>query len=168
MEAPPKPLVIQEQLKAQLALWDLQILLVNRGRMLKAPAGEDHLNYHAQMEWVLREDARAEAQDNYASLQRGIIKRGKIMSQPIASPNIVLREEFDDWAILFDPDSGDAFGLNPVSVLIWKMLDGKSTIRDIIQKIKDNCTDVPAEVNTHTEEFIKSLVDKGYVGYEAN
>ena len=32
--------------------------------------------------------------------------------KPIANPLIVLREEFDDWAILFDPDTGDAFGLN--------------------------------------------------------
>jgi hypothetical protein len=27
---------------------------------------------------------------------------------PIANPLIVLREEFDDWAILFDPDTGSA------------------------------------------------------------
>ena len=31
--------------------------------------------------------------------------------KPVANPLIVLREEFDDWAILFDPDTGNAFGL---------------------------------------------------------
>ena len=25
---------------------------------------------------------------------------------PIANPLVVLREEFDDWAVLFDPDKG--------------------------------------------------------------
>jgi hypothetical protein len=44
---------------------------------------------------------------------------------PVANPLIVLREEFDDWAILFDPDTGNAFGLNPTGVFIWKLLDGK-------------------------------------------
>ncbi|PIS30582.1 SynChlorMet cassette protein ScmD [Candidatus Saganbacteria bacterium CG08_land_8_20_14_0_20_45_16] len=89
-------------------------------------------------------------------------------TSPIANPNIVLREEFDDWAILFDPDSGDAFGLNPVSVLIWKALDGKNSLADITKKIQSSCTDVPAEAAVQTEEFIKSLADKGFVGYETN
>lgn len=89
-------------------------------------------------------------------------------SSPIASPNVVLREEFDDWAILFDPESGDAFGLNPVSVLIWKAMDGKNTVSDITHKIKENCTDVPDEVNEHVNEFVKSLVDKGFVGFAQN
>ena len=47
--------------------------------------------------------------------------------RPIANPLSVLREEFDDWALLFDPDSGKVVGLNPVSVFIWKRLDGNHT-----------------------------------------
>ncbi|HGJ67589.1 TPA: SynChlorMet cassette protein ScmD [bacterium] len=86
--------------------------------------------------------------------------------KPIANPIIVLREEFDDWAILFNPDSGDAHGLNPVGVFIWKMLDGKHTIDDIIEEIKSDCDDVTAEVNKDVSDFIKELTDKGLVGYE--
>jgi hypothetical protein len=26
---------------------------------------------------------------------------------------VVFREEFEDWAILFDPETGKAFGVNP-------------------------------------------------------
>ena len=44
-------------------------------------------------------------------------------ANPVANPLIVLREEFDDWAILFDPDTGSAVGINPVGVAIWKVLD---------------------------------------------
>ncbi len=36
---------------------------------------------------------------------------------PVANPSVVLREEFDNRAILFDPDTGDAFGINPVGAL---------------------------------------------------
>ena len=63
--------------------------------------------------------------------------------KPIANPLIVLREEFDDWAILFDPDSGDAFGLNPIGVHIWK-----------------------DEAEGDLQEFIEDLVQRGLAGYE--
>lgn len=43
--------------------------------------------------------------------------------KPVANPLIVLHEEFDDWAILFDPDRGNAFGLNPTGIFVWKLLD---------------------------------------------
>ena len=84
---------------------------------------------------------------------------------PIANPLLVLREEFDDWAILFDPDTGDGFGLNPVSVFIWKHLDGKHTIQAILSKLHENCEDVPETVEQEVEAFIEGLVTKGYVGY---
>ena len=66
-----------------------------------------------------------------------------VNDKPIANPMLVFREEFDDWAILFDPDTGDGFGLNPVSVFIWKRLDGKHTIQDILMELRKSCEDMP-------------------------
>lgn len=86
---------------------------------------------------------------------------------PIANQNVVLREEFDDWAILFDPDTGNAFGLNPVSVLIWKNLDGKKSEEDIVKIVKDNCESVPEDANQHVKDYIKELVEKGFAGFES-
>ena len=37
---------------------------------------------------------------------------------PIANSTIVFREEFDDWAILFDPDTNETLGMNPVSAFL--------------------------------------------------
>jgi SynChlorMet cassette protein ScmD len=91
----------------------------------------------------------------------------ELMSQkPIANPSVVLREEFDDWAILFDPDSGNAFGLNPVAVFIWKRLDGSHTMESILQEVQENAEGVPEEADDHIKEFIGSLVEQGFVGYE--
>ena len=86
--------------------------------------------------------------------------------KPIANPQLVLREEFDDWAILFDPDSGEAFGLNPVAVFIWKQLDGKHTTASILGELKRICDDVPDDAGQHLEEFIKDLENRGFVGHE--
>ena len=86
--------------------------------------------------------------------------------KPITNPSIVLREEFDDWAILFDPDVGHAFGLNPVCVFIWKLLDGKHTIQDIVAELRENCDDAPDDVETDVRTFVDDLVEHGYAGYE--
>jgi SynChlorMet cassette protein ScmD len=86
--------------------------------------------------------------------------------KPVANPLVVLREEFDDWAILFEPDTGNAFGLNPVGVFIWKRLDGKHTMEDILKELRDNAEDVPEEGGDHLKEFVKELVEQGLVGYE--
>ena len=84
----------------------------------------------------------------------------------IANPLIILREEFDDWAILFDPDTGNTFSLNPIGVLIWKLLDGHHTIDDILTKIREAATDVPSDVTGHVQAFLRNAVGFGLVRYE--
>jgi len=87
-------------------------------------------------------------------------------NKPIANSLVVLREEFDDWAILFDPDSGDGFGLNPVSVFIWKRLDGRHTIQDILEELRGECENVPEDSEDHVKTFIQAVVQQGLAGYE--
>ena len=89
-----------------------------------------------------------------------------VNNKPIANPILVFREEFDDWAILFDPDTGDGFGLNPVSVFIWKRLDGKHTIQDILMELRKSCEDMPDTAEQEIKVFVEGLVEKGYAGYE--
>ena len=88
------------------------------------------------------------------------------LDKPVANPLIVLREEFDDWAILFDPDSGDGFGLNPVGVFIWNRLDGRHGVRDILKELREKCEEVPEEAEDHLQGFIQDLVTRGLAGYE--
>jgi len=88
------------------------------------------------------------------------------INKPITNPVVVLREEFDDWAILFDPDTGNAFGLSPVGVFIWNRLDGKHAIKDIVKELRENAEDVPEEAEDHLEEFVDDLVVQGLAGYE--
>ena len=87
-------------------------------------------------------------------------------SKPIANPQIVLREEFDDWAILFDPDTGEGYGLNPVSVFVWKLLDGNHTRDSILEGLKESFDEVPEDAADHLSEFIEELSRRGFVGYE--
>jgi SynChlorMet cassette protein ScmD len=86
--------------------------------------------------------------------------------KPIANPGVVLREEFDDWAILFNPDTADAIGTNPVGVAVWKLMDGKHGIEEIIAEIKGQFDDVPDAAPQDVLAFIKDLTKRGFVGYE--
>ncbi len=90
----------------------------------------------------------------------------KSEDRPLADSMLVLREEFDDWAILFDPDTGDSFGVNPVSVFIFKHLDGRNTLDDIMKKLRVECEDAPDDAEQYVAEFIDSLVQKGFAGFE--
>ena len=87
-------------------------------------------------------------------------------SNPIANPVVVLREEFDDWAILFDPDTGDAYGLNPTGVFVWKLLDGNHSDADIVTALQKKIESLPEEAADHIQEFIMKLVERGLAGYE--
>ena len=85
---------------------------------------------------------------------------------PVANQGIVFREEFDDWALLFDPDRNDVFGLNPVSAFIWKRLDGKHSIDDLLSDIKTDFNSVPDCVRDDVSGFISDLVKKGFANYD--
>jgi len=85
---------------------------------------------------------------------------------PIANPIVVLRKEFDDWAVLFNPDTAEAVGVNPVGVAIWEMLTGKNSVEDITHRINLDFADVPGSAAREIETFIDDLSERGFVGSE--
>ena len=84
----------------------------------------------------------------------------------VANPLVVLREEFDDWAVLFDPDTGEGYGLNPVSVFIWKRLDGRHTIAEIVAELREHCADAPDDAEEYVAAYVKDLLERGLAGRE--
>jgi SynChlorMet cassette protein ScmD len=86
--------------------------------------------------------------------------------KPIANPLVVLREEFDDWAVLFNPDTARALGINPVGVTVWKGMDGKASLEEIVSEIKDCFEDAPETVLEEITGFVNALAEEGFVGYE--
>ena len=78
----------------------------------------------------------------------------------IAKPGIVLQEEADKWGILYNPKNDISFGINPVSVFIWKQMENKHTIKELVAKVNENCANVPGNVEEHVVGFIEKLLDK--------
>jgi len=90
----------------------------------------------------------------------------QLTDRPIANPVVVLREEFDDWAILFNPDTAEAIGTNPVGVAVWQRMDGKHSLDDIVSEVKTGFEDAPESVGVEITTFINRLADNGFVGLE--
>ncbi|RJQ60341.1 MAG: PqqD family peptide modification chaperone [Desulfobacteraceae bacterium] len=76
---------------------------------------------------------------------------------PRVNPSIVLREEFEDFVFLYDPDTGETFPLNPAGVFIWRQLDGCSSIDRIVEKMNEGFEGVPASAKAHVESFLDDL-----------
>ena len=88
------------------------------------------------------------------------------IQKPIVNPVVVLRKEFDDWAVLFNPDTAEAVGINPVGVTIWELLAADSSLLDIIENIKENFADVPGSAAEDVQSFINDLTERGFIGFE--
>jgi len=82
-------------------------------------------------------------------------------SKPVLSPQVVLREESDDWAMLFDPSTGNAFGIDPVGVFIVKQLDGNKSIMEIVRGLGELFEAVPPEADKDAIELVDDLRRKG-------
>lgn len=85
------------------------------------------------------------------------------IENPLANPVIGLRQEFDEWGLLYNPDTSDSMAISPVGVVIWKLLDGKHTIPDIVAEVKIQCEDAPETVQEDVVTFIQSLQARGYL-----
>ena len=92
----------------------------------------------------------------------------KKSDKPITNPLVVLREEFDDWAVLFNPETADAVGINPVGVVIWKLMDGQRCVEELVKEIENHFADVPDTASEDVTAFVNDLAERGFVGYELN
>jgi SynChlorMet cassette protein ScmD len=88
------------------------------------------------------------------------------LPNPIANPVAVLREEFDDWAVLFNPDTAAAVGVNPAGVAIWKLLDGQRSVEEIAAGLREQFDDMPAAAEDDVRKYVEELAQCGFVGYE--
>lgn len=83
------------------------------------------------------------------------------------NPHAVLREEFDDWAVLFNPDTGNAVGVNPVGVAVWKLLDGNRDLGAIIAGIRNQFENIPEALEDEILKYLRNLAEHGFIGLDA-
>ena len=79
------------------------------------------------------------------------------------NPSAVFREEFDNTAILFNPDNGDIFSLNPTGKVIWQALAAGADEAAALRQLAEACGKLPESAAADVSEFISALKEKGFV-----
>jgi hypothetical protein len=93
-------------------------------------------------------------------------------TRPIANPVAVLRQESEERAILFNPDTGDAVAVNRIGLAVWRLLagslpaDGERTVEQLLADIARRFAGVPDGAADEVSAFIDDLAERGLVGYE--
>ena len=80
------------------------------------------------------------------------------------NPNLVLRIEDDDCALLFDPDQGSVQMLNCTAVEVWQQLDGERSLHEVIETLKNLYDGIDDVAVQQILSLVKNLVDLGAVG----
>jgi hypothetical protein len=77
----------------------------------------------------------------------------------------VVFKEMEDGAVLYCTESEVYFGLNPVGVRIWHVLEeGAADLPRLVQEVREAYPDAPSdEVSDDVREFLRALVESDLV-----
>lgn len=78
------------------------------------------------------------------------------------NPDVVVRKSPDLSAILFNPDTGAMFNMNPTAAFIWEQLE-KGLERSAILTEMARVTDPKPEAAADLDDFITDLQNRGYL-----
>ena len=83
----------------------------------------------------------------------------------IRNPDVVLREEDEEGALLFNPDTGQVKVLNTTGLFIWQRCDGTNDLPSIVAAMRESFDDVPEDqVTSDITEFVDEMTTAGFVG----
>ena len=83
----------------------------------------------------------------------------------VQNPDVNLREEDEDGALLFNPDTDGVQLLNSTGFYIWKRCTEGRTVSEIVATFKKDFDEVPEDqVTADVEEFLNGMVEKGFIG----
>jgi len=81
------------------------------------------------------------------------------------NPDVVVKEEDEDGALVFNPDTDRILVLNPTGFFIWQQCDGSRTLAEIVQTVADNFTDIPHdEMENQVTTYVSEMVSAGFIG----
>lgn len=80
------------------------------------------------------------------------------------NPLIVFREDFENSAVLFNPEDGKILGLNPTGAFIWRALEKNESRDEIIAGLRGACGDTaPAELEADVDAFLQQLRERAFL-----
>jgi hypothetical protein len=85
---------------------------------------------------------------------------------PIPNPASFFREDQSGWGVLVNMDTAASVALNPTGCMIWKLIDGKRSGKDIGSAFMKGFQDAPHSAYEDAMALLASLAEEGLIGYE--
>ena len=83
----------------------------------------------------------------------------------IRNPDVVLREEDPDGALLFNPDTNQIRAINTTGLFVWQMCDGNAAMPSIVAAVMESFAQVPEdEVAGQVRDYVDDMVAAGFIG----
>jgi hypothetical protein len=83
----------------------------------------------------------------------------------LANPDVALREEDQDGALLFNPDTDQIRVLNATGLFIWKLCDGRHELPEMVAAMREAFDKVPEdEVTSQVTQFVEEMASSGFLG----
>ena len=83
----------------------------------------------------------------------------------IQNPDVVLKEEDTDGALVFNPDTDQIRVLNPTGFFIWQLCDGSRDLDGIVFAVNNHFEGVPEDqAAEQVEAFVSEMVEAGFIG----
>jgi len=81
------------------------------------------------------------------------------------NPDVVLREEDEDGALLFNPDTDRIRVLNATGLYIWKLCDGSHDLTRLVLAMRGAFAEIPEDAVTgHVQAYLDDMVRAGFIG----
>jgi hypothetical protein len=89
-----------------------------------------------------------------------LVNKMDLNTKFMTNPNMVLRVEGDDCAILFDPDAGSVRILNVTAAAVWQLLNGERSVTQLFAHLRETYTGFNAQSETQVLKLLTEL--QGY------
>lgn len=78
------------------------------------------------------------------------------------NPDVVARQLAPpEGAVLLHLETGAYHGLNQVGYLVWNAIDGTRTVGEIVELVRTQVLDPPAELDDEVRQFLEGARDRG-------
>lgn len=81
----------------------------------------------------------------------------------VRRPDLLIRDS-EGETLLYDPASGRAHWLNATAAVIWKLIDGVASKRDLVETVGDLFALEPGEAQAGVNAVVDELAAQGLLG----
>jgi len=86
--------------------------------------------------------------------------------RPFPNPLTICEDGPDGWTLLVNPDMGAAIAVNRTGALIWRLANGRRTVRGIVAGVRRRFPNAPGSVDDDVAALLGTLSKEGLIGRE--